>query len=130
MTANTREISQLEKNLDKCQLFLKQPFDLEETSSLEDIITEVNSHLKLLADAFVPANLSDDEASIVLDKLLDVKNRLRSREKEARTLLDDVMQVKLNNLEKYLGSYCKICIFSFVIVINFVAIRLRGSPDG
>ena len=89
-----REVSLLELNLDKCDNYLQEAFCLEDTSSLEDIISQVHAHLKLLADVFVPANLTDDEASDLLDRLLEVKKKLRGREKDARILLDDVTQVK------------------------------------
>ena len=89
-----REVSLLELNLDKCDNYLQEAFCLEDTSSLEDIISQVHAHLKLLADVFVPANLTDDEASNLLDRLLEVKKKLRGREKDARILLDDVTQVK------------------------------------
>ncbi len=89
----TREVSELELNLEKCDQYLQEPFFLEDTSSLEDILREVNSHLKLLSDVFVPASLTDDEASEVLDRLLEIKKKLRSREKDAKALLDDVTQV-------------------------------------
>ena len=90
-----REVSLLELNLDKCENYLQEAFCLEDTSSLEDIISQVHAHLKLLADVFVPANLTDDEASDLLDRLLEVKKKLRGREKDARILLDDVTQVKI-----------------------------------
>ena len=91
---SAREVSLLELNLDKCDTYLQEAFCLEDTSSLEDIISQVHAHLKLLADVFVPANLTDDEASDLLDRLLEVKKKLRGREKDARILLDDVTQVK------------------------------------
>ena len=107
-----REVSLLELNLDKCDNYLQEAFCLEDTSSLEDIISQVHAHLKLLADVFVPANLTDDEASDLLDRLLEVKKKLRGREKDARILLDDVTQVK-NSLALLFQKVIYFFLFAF-----------------
>ena len=122
-STTTREISELELNLDKCDRYLQEPFYLEDTSSLEDILREAHSHLKLLADAFVPASLTDDEASDVLDRLLEVKKKLRSREKDARAILDDVTQVKLR---RNIMIHVALLLYNFNLIgIN----RVKNVPN-
>ena len=90
----SREISELEQNLRVCERFLDSVLCLQDSVDLEDEVTEVHSHLHLLADAFVPASLTEDESADVLNKLLDVKARLREREKEAKGLIDKLAQLR------------------------------------
>ena len=87
-----REVSELEQNLGKCEDLLHTALYLQDSSIMEDDLRCINQHLALLADAFVPANLTEDESSVVLDQLLEVKNGLREREKAVKCLLEDLNQ--------------------------------------
>ena len=89
-----REVSELERNLAVCELYLDTQLYLEDASSLEDEVAKVHSHLQLLAEAFVPANFTEEESAHVLSKLLKVKEGLREREKQIRSMLENLNQLR------------------------------------
>ena len=89
-----REISDLERNLACCQEFLNNPVYLQDNSDMEDDISRTQSCLQLLSDAFVPASFTEDESSRILDQLLEVKKNLRNREREMKSMIESLNQLR------------------------------------
>ena len=89
-----RELSDLERNLASCQEFLNQPVFLQDNSDMEDDISRIISCLQLLSNAFVPASLTEEESSQVLDQLLEVKKNLRSRERNVKSMIESLNQLR------------------------------------
>ena len=89
-----RELSDLERNLASCQEFLNQPVFLQDNSDMEDDVSRIISCLQLLSNAFVPASLTEEESSQVLDQLLEVKKNLRSRERNVKSMIESLNQLR------------------------------------
>jgi len=89
-----RELSDLERNLASCQEFLNQPVFLQDNSDMEDDVSRIISCLQLLSNAFVPASLTEEESSQVLDQLLEVKKNLRSRERTVKSMIESLNQLR------------------------------------
>ena len=88
-----RELSQLERNIGQAEEVVGQALYLQDTSSMEDELSRIQKLLGLLADVFVPANLTDDESAAILARLVKVKEELRGRDQEGRALNQQLNQM-------------------------------------
>ena len=91
-TTVLRESTELERNLAAAHKFLASPLRLASPHHLEDDLAVLAAHLDSLEDAFVPASVSEEESAPLLADLVEVKGRLRSRQTEAKDMVERLAQ--------------------------------------
>ena len=82
----------LETDLTRCREFLAQPLLLHHPAGMEEEKNRIADHSLLFEDAFVPAHLSEEEATELVDKMKTVKMELKMREEELESLSSSYQQ--------------------------------------
>ena len=90
--AMDREPCKLEMDISAGLELLEQPLSLQDSPHLEDTCTSLLRHAKQLADLFVPANVSEEEAGCLVARGAQVRERLAKREEEVRQLASNLAQ--------------------------------------
>jgi len=89
---SSRDPSKLELDLLQCRNLLSSTVFLEDSHHMEDIWAQIEEHIHLFDEAFVPAYLTEDEAGVLVEQIMEVKTDLRSREEELKLLSNTLNQ--------------------------------------
>ena len=89
-----REPSKLELDISQCQELLSSALCLEDSHEMDDISSQIKEHIQLFDEAFIPAYLTEDEAGVLVEQLMEVKTDLRARDEELKVLSSTLNQWK------------------------------------
>ena len=89
-----RDPSKLELDILQCKTLLSSSLHVEDSDNLEDTCAKIDKHIHLFDEAFIPAYLTEDEASDLVEQIMEVKGSLKARGEEIRMLQSTLNQWK------------------------------------
>ena len=82
-----REPSKLELDISQCKDLLSFSVYLEDNHHMEDIYAQMIEHIHRFDKAFIPAYLTENEAGVLVEQIMEVKKDLGARGEELKLLV-------------------------------------------